>query len=55
MDTEPRTLGGKALKKQRDGSMKQHQKHWGGGGGGVTTVCLGCKGKEMKTLRGKKT
>lgn len=30
MDTEPRTLGGKALKKQRDGSMKQHQKHWGG-------------------------
>lgn len=52
MDTEPRTLGGKALKKQRDGSMKQHQKHWGGGGG--TTVCLGCKGKEMKTLRGKK-
>lgn len=50
MDTEPRTLGGKALKKQRDGSMKQHQKHWGG----VTTVCLGCKGKEMKTLRGKK-
>lgn len=34
MDSEPRTLGGKALKKQRDGSMKQHQKHWGGGEGG---------------------